>query len=108
MESTNLKPRLKISFVIGSLWPTGITTVFSVLQRRPLKDANASKVVLRAFRDSNSKIVPVVLSSANPSDFEVSKADSFLNFGSLRSGSGAGLGIYSRARSEKGLAIKWL
>ncbi len=102
--STN--PRLKISFVIGNLWPTGITTVFSVLQRSPLNEAKASKIIFRAFRESNSKIVPVVLSSANPSDFEVSKADSFLNFGSFRSGSGAGFGKNYIARSVKGLAIK--
>jgi hypothetical protein len=68
--------------------------------------ANDSRIFFKALSDSYSNNVPAVLSSAKPSHFAVSKADSFLNFGSVLSVSGGGPKKCSTASGIKGRAMK--
>jgi hypothetical protein len=77
--SANWNPNSEISTGTGVGGPICIKDVFSVLHFSPLISANSFKIVLSLFRELNSNRVPVELSSANPSVFDVSKADSFLN-----------------------------
>jgi hypothetical protein len=61
----------------------------------------------RAKREPYSKRVPVELSSANPSAFDVSKADSFLNLGSSSSAAIVAIPTALTGSGRYGLAIKW-
>jgi hypothetical protein len=64
------------------------------------------RIFLIVFSELNSKMVPVVLLSANPSAFEVSKADSFLNLWSASSAARGIIGVSGIGASKYGRAMK--